>query len=117
MGGLYPHTTRIVREIQKFSDGTLRPLLDKEFMEYERAILDDIRSATSECTYSYEGPVLGKAPTDFTLSAFGLPEPYGVEWDRPTPWWLYALISAGVLFIVTVIVSFWKRRLAARSAA
>ena len=55
-------------------------------------------------------------PSDFTLSAFGLPEPYGVEWERPTPWWLYALISAGVLFVVAVIVSFWKRRLAARSA-
>ncbi|HMP03154.1 MAG TPA: hypothetical protein PKD86_10500 [Gemmatales bacterium] len=55
--------------------------------------------------------------SDFTLSAFGLPEPFGIEWERPTPWWLYALFSAGVLFIVTVIVSFWKRRLAARSAA
>ena len=55
--------------------------------------------------------------SDFTLSAFGLPEPYGVEWERPTPWWLYALISAGVLFVVAVIVSFWKRRLAARQAA
>ncbi|HMO83451.1 MAG TPA: hypothetical protein PKC18_00880 [Lacipirellulaceae bacterium] len=55
--------------------------------------------------------------TDFTLSAFGLPEPYGVTWDRPTPWWLYALFSAGVLFVVAVIVSFWKRRLAARQAA
>ncbi len=54
--------------------------------------------------------------TDFTLSAFGLPEPFGITWDRPTPWWLYALISAGVLFVVAVIVSFWKRRLAARQA-
>ena len=66
--------------------------------------------------YEFEIAPCGTNPRDFTLSAFGLPEPYGVEWDRPTPWWLYALISAGVLFIVTVIVSFWKRRLAARSA-
>ena len=55
--------------------------------------------------------------SDFTLSAFGLPEPYGVEWERPTPWWLYTLFSAGVLFVVAVIVSFWKRRLAAQQAA
>ena len=54
--------------------------------------------------------------TDFTLSAFGLPEPFGVTWERPTPWWLYALISAGMLFVVAVIVSFRKRRLAARQA-
>ena len=54
--------------------------------------------------------------SDFTLTAFGLPEPFGIEWERPTPWWLYALFSAGVLFVVAVIVSFWKRRLAARQA-
>ena len=66
---------------------------------------------TSSFTY---GPI---PVSQFTLSAYGFPEPFGIEWERPTPWWLYALISAGVLFIVTVIVSFWKRRLAARSAA
>ncbi|HMP60106.1 MAG TPA: hypothetical protein PKD86_12210 [Gemmatales bacterium] len=65
---------------------------------------------TSSFTY---GPI---PVSQFTLSAYGFPEPFGIEWDRPTPWWLYALISAGVLFIVTVIVSFWKRRLAARQA-
>ena len=54
---------------------------------------------------------------EFFLSHFGLPEPYGVEWERPTPWWLYALISAGVLFVVAVLVSFWKRRLTARQSA
>ena len=69
-------------------------------------------------TDEYQLSVPSRLPleSDFTLSAFGLPEPFGVTWERPTPWWLYALISAGVLFVVAVIVSFWKRRLAARSA-
>ncbi|HMP04701.1 MAG TPA: hypothetical protein PKC45_19605 [Gemmatales bacterium] len=57
-------------------------------------------------------------PSTFYLSDLGLPEPFGVDApNRPTPWWLYALISAGVLFVVAVIVSFWKRRLAARQSA
>ena len=69
-------------------------------------------------TFQYEYSHPSRLPSDheFTLSAYGFLEPFGITWDRPTPWWLYALISAGVLFIVTVIVSFWKRRLAARSA-
>jgi hypothetical protein len=31
--------------------------------------------------------------SDFTLSAFGFPEPPGVEWKRPFP---YYLVAAGV---------------------
>jgi hypothetical protein len=30
---------------------------------------------------------------DFTLSHYGFPEPFGVEWPKPTPWFLY--FSAG----------------------
>jgi hypothetical protein len=51
----------------------------------------------------------------FTLSAFGLPEPFGVEWERPTPWWLYAGIAAGTLVLLISLLGIWKRRLLARS--
>ncbi|HMP01928.1 MAG TPA: hypothetical protein PKD86_06670 [Gemmatales bacterium] len=47
---------------------------------------------------------------EFTLSAFGLPEPYGIEWERPTPWWLYAAISGGLLLFVVVLVRLWRRQ-------
>jgi hypothetical protein len=51
----------------------------------------------------------------FTLSAFGLQEPYGVEPPiRPTPWWLYAGIAAGVLLVLLFLLGLWKRRLLAR---
>ena len=49
---------------------------------------------------------------DFTLSAFGLPEPYGVTWDPPTPWWLY--IGGGTLAVLVIVILGyrWRRRAA-----
>jgi hypothetical protein len=41
------------------------------------------------------------AETDFTLSAFRLPEPYGVDWERSTPW---SLILAGTAFGLVVLL-------------
>lgn len=42
--------------------------------------------------------------TDFTLSAFGFPEPPGVEWKKPFPWYLVAAaagtICLGVFFFL-----------------
>jgi hypothetical protein len=53
---------------------------------------------------------------DFSLTAFGLPEPYGVDPPiRPTPWWLSAGIAVGVLFVLLFLLGLWKRRLLARS--
>lgn len=45
---------------------------------------------------------------DFTLSAFGLPEPYGIEWERPIPWGLY--IICGTLGMVVVMGVVWRIR-------
>ncbi|HMP59151.1 MAG TPA: hypothetical protein PKD86_07345 [Gemmatales bacterium] len=59
--------------------------------------------------FTYDLSPVSPAVSDFTLTAFGLPEPYGVTWDRPTPWWLYALISAGALLVVAVVVILRKR--------
>ena len=47
--------------------------------------------------------------TDFTLSAFGLPEPFGIEWEKPTPWWLY-LICGGLGVIVLLAVGYRLRK-------
>ncbi|HMP61247.1 MAG TPA: hypothetical protein PKD86_18025, partial [Gemmatales bacterium] len=46
--------------------------------------------------------------SDFILSAFGLPEPYGVEWDRPTPWWLY--IGGGTLAVLVIVILGYRWR-------
>ena len=34
----------------------------------------------------------------FTLTAFGLPEPYGVVWKKPIPWSLW-FIGGGIAFL------------------
>jgi hypothetical protein len=48
--------------------------------------------------------------TDFTLSAFGLTEPPGVTWERPTPWYLWA---SGIAF-ACLIIGFVSKRIAGR---
>jgi hypothetical protein len=41
-----------------------------------------------------------------TLSAFGLEEPFGVEWPKPTPWFLY--FSAGGFGLFFLAVFLWR---------
>lgn len=49
---------------------------------------------------------------EFSLSAFGLPEPPGVEWPRPTPWYLW-LVGIGIACIVGAVAVRWlKNRVA-----
>lgn len=48
--------------------------------------------------------------SEFTCSAFGVPEPPGIEWSRPTPWYVW-LAVAGVGCLAAFLV---LRRVAAR---
>ncbi len=48
---------------------------------------------------------------EFTVSAFGLEEPFGITWERPTPWWIYfGLIGGGCLVGFVLIGVFLRRR-------
>ncbi|MCS6976831.1 MAG: hypothetical protein NZM31_07470 [Gemmatales bacterium] len=53
---------------------------------------------------------------EFTLSAFGLPEPPGVTWERPTPWWLYGIVVGFALVVLSGILYKVVDRLRSRSA-
>jgi hypothetical protein len=48
----------------------------------------------------------------FTLTAFGLQEPPGIDWSPPTPWWLYASSGGVALLIVAVVIYRLSRRAA-----
>ncbi|MEJ5277359.1 MAG: hypothetical protein WHU94_15750 [Thermogemmata sp.] len=48
---------------------------------------------------------------EFTLSAFGLPEPVGVVWERRTPVYVWLLVAAGVLLTLAVFFRWLARRL------
>jgi hypothetical protein len=52
--------------------------------------------------------------SEFTLSAFGLPEPPGVEWKRPTRWWLW-LACFGILALTLGTMFIWLKGRAART--
>jgi hypothetical protein len=48
---------------------------------------------------------------EFTLSAFGLSEPTGVEWNRPIPVFLWIVGGAVCVLVLGTLVSWLKRRL------
>ena len=49
-------------------------------------------------------------PAEFRLSAFGLPEPVGVEWKKPTPRYLWFLVAAGAFVALAVGFRLLARR-------
>jgi hypothetical protein len=54
-------------------------------------------------TYEYQiDPSVDPPEREFTLSAFGLPEPVGVVWERRTPVYVWLLVAAGVLGVLAV---------------
>jgi hypothetical protein len=56
-----------------------------------------------------------KTPDDFRLSAFGLPEPVDVAPPaKPTRWYLWILVVAGVSAALSFGFAYWRRRRQAR---
>jgi hypothetical protein len=56
-----------------------------------------------------------KTPDDFRLSAFGLPEPVDVTpLAKPTRWYLWILVVAGVSAALSFGFAYWRRRRQAR---
>jgi hypothetical protein len=47
---------------------------------------------------------------EFTLSAFGLPEPVGVKWEKPTPRYLWYLAAAGGCGFFAALFGWLARR-------
>ncbi|MCS7168946.1 MAG: hypothetical protein NZ914_15125, partial [Gemmatales bacterium] len=91
-----------------------------------------------ETQYDAQGRVTGKHATvhesvpqgsqrqreprdeEFTLSYYGLPEPAGVTWPKPRPWWLYLSLTGLALVVMGLALGTylrWRRtRLAQISA-
>jgi hypothetical protein len=51
---------------------------------------------------------------DFRLTAFGIPEPPGIEWKRPTPWWFW-VAGGGIVLIGFGALFYWLKARSARS--
>jgi hypothetical protein len=90
------------------------PLL-KRLTEHVTVLDGSKTTADFEDNYSFSCRAESGIPeSEFTLSAFGLPEPYGVEFERPrrTPW-----IFLGALACLALALVFgWVARNRRRSA-
>jgi hypothetical protein len=53
---------------------------------------------------------------EFTLSAFGLKEPLGVTWDRPTPWYIWLSVVAISCLVLGFGLHWFRRRYLTTSA-
>jgi hypothetical protein len=71
---------------------------------------------TSETEYDLE-PNKTWPDEDFTLSAFGLPEPSPVSWWSQTPWWLWISLGGIAMLVLGAGFSWLRKRYAARAAA
>jgi hypothetical protein len=68
-----------------------------------------LASATDITEFEHHAPF---PESDFTLSAFGLPEPYGVVWKKPIPWYLWFI---GIALVFLTLGWFFRRRVQRRS--
>lgn len=81
----------------------------------ERSTLRRTRSSVvnmhidRDVTYQFD-PTSNFPEREFTLSAYGLPEPVGVTWEKPTPRYVWLLVVAGVLAVVALACGWLARR-------
>jgi hypothetical protein len=62
-------------------------------------------------------PTANPPESEFTLSAYGLPEPVGVKWERPTSRYIWFLLGAGVFGVLAVVLRHFGRKRAVQSPA
>ena len=72
---------------------------------------------TSTVDYELQIPAQLPDTSEFTLSAFGLPEPVGVTWEKPTPRYLWFLLAAGIFATLAIGFRYLARRRSAPTAA
>jgi hypothetical protein len=90
--------------------GTLRdglPIIER--VERRFRLTSSASETVSTTAYRYDEKI--PSESEFRLPKYGLPEPFG--FTRPTPWYLWAIAAAAVLFIAGAVL----RRLASRRAA
>jgi hypothetical protein len=73
----------------------------------------EVRSRHFDLTFPTHLP----PDSDFTLTAFGLPEPPGITWKKPTPWYIWITVAGGGLLIAGISFRWLRRRYFTKPAA
>jgi hypothetical protein len=100
---------------------TRRTVLEREFAPADDPVplpLRERRTVTSstsggrgrETVMEYKWAKEKADPSEFRLTAFGLPEPPGVKWDRPTPTYVWVLLAAAVTAALAAGFRYLARR-------
>ncbi len=92
---LGPQRTMIAKEYREGPSG-----MPIAFRESRRATIVGVYQSDADWEYDLHAPLRSPPDGEFTLTAFGLPEPHGVTWDRPPPYYLWiggaAFASLGI---------------------
>ncbi len=74
-------------------------------------IIDNLSKNKQEWHWEFNLSEPSTLPSEqeFTLSAFGLPEPPGLAWRKPIPWYLWAAV-AGIACLLLGVVFSWLRK-------
>lgn len=73
--------------------------------------------AESQYEYTLSEPRRLPGDEEFTLSAFGLPDPVGFEAEKPTRWYLWLMLAAIVCLVLGVTARSLRRRARASTNA
>jgi hypothetical protein len=101
-------------EYEPGSDGLLRRAVLKQQWKYTNG-----KTRSVESDRRFELKRLSTLPdtSEFTLTAFGLPEPVGVEWPKRRSGWLWFAWAAAASVVVALAFVALKRRAARRQTA
>jgi hypothetical protein len=92
------------------------PLVQSTTQKYAGVYARDGHSNEGTVTREYEYKFNDRLPTtDFTLTAYGLPEPHGVKWHKPTPVFVWILLAAGICGLLAVMLRWLGGRSSSRA--
>jgi hypothetical protein len=94
-------STRVVYEYKEAADGFPIPKrVTRRFTP--------VKGVDRESRFEFNLEEADVPESDFTLSAFGLPEPSGVRWPRP--WYLWFAMLGIICLSLAALVRWWTRR-------
>jgi hypothetical protein len=100
-------TQRSTSTVELSYDGKLGDFPRLVRRSVKATTVDGDKTTKSESVTDYELRIDDDVPdTEFTLTAFGLPEPRGVEWPRSSRAWLWW----GVPGLVLITLGIWLRK-------